>query len=65
MPADCLDRITSVMGGLRKPVYCITKGRAPVMDIIRTFGAVGIIPAGNPLAPLGHVARGVVRSWKR
>ncbi len=50
---------------MRKPVYCITKGCAPVMDIIRTFGAVGIIPAGNPLAPLGHIARGVVRSWKR
>ena len=49
---------------LRRPVYCITKGCAPVMDIIRTFGAVGIIPAGNPLAPLGHVARGVLRSWK-
>lgn len=46
----------------RRPVYCITKGFAPIMDIIRTFGAVGIIPAGNPLA---HIARGVVRSWKR
>ncbi len=50
---------------IRKPVYCITKGRAPIMDIIRTFETVGIIPPGNPLAPLGHVARGLVRSWKR
>ncbi|WP_045221468.1 hypothetical protein [Desulfonatronum thioautotrophicum] len=50
---------------IRKPVYCITKGRAPIMDIIRTFEVVGSIPPGNPLAPLGHVARGVVRRMVR